>query len=220
VLFISLPFLLNYAFLTHRQGYSPQGRILTPLSWLGAIMLGYFIMHNRKKLYSLLFWFFCLISLFVVALQLLHPYFLYQPTTHEFTSRPGEMFVFLSNTFMFLPSSLPSFIKVDNTGYLPNYFWILGLIIFILTYALLKKEIRFKSSFHYFFSFFLVLGFFFLWCLFPRSVLYPVRAFQYSPQRTLGFYLFPMGKGVIAKKKAELYLHREGSYKILFSTRK
>ena len=220
ILFISLPFLLNYAFLTHRQGYSPQGRILTPLSWLGAIMLGYFIMHNRKKLYSFLFWSFCLISLTVVALQLLHPFFLYQPTTHEFTSRPAEMFVYLSNIFMFLPSSLPSFIKVNNIGYLPNYFWILALIIFILFYTFLKKEIRLKTSFHYFFSFFLVLGFFFLWCLFPRSVLYAVRTFQYSPQKTLGFYLYPMGKGVIAKKEAELYLHREGSYKILFSSRR
>jgi len=220
ILFISLPFLLNYAFLTHRQGYSPQGRVLTPLSWLGVIMLGYFVVYNRKKLFSFLFWLAGLISLAVVVLLLFHPSFLYQPTTHEFTSRPGEMFVYLSNIFIFLPSLLPSFIKVENISYLPNYFWILALIAFILIYALLKREIRLKLSFHYFFSFILILVFFFTWCLFPRSVLYPARTFHYAPQKTLGFYLFPMGKGVVAKKTAELYLHREGSYKILFSTRR
>jgi len=219
-LFLCLPFLLNYAFFTHRQGYSPQGRVLTPLSWVAAILIGYFIVYNRKKLYSYLFWLGSLASLVVVGLLLLHPSFLYQPTTHEYTYRAGDMFTFLSNIYVFLPSFLPSFIKVNNIGYLPNYFWILALLAFILIYILLKREIRLKPSFHFFFSSFLLFTFFFLWCVFPRSVLYPTRTFYYSPQKALGFYLSPMGKGVVAKKMAELYLHRENSYKILFSSRK
>jgi len=219
LLFLCLPFLLNYAFFTHRQGYSPQGRVLAPVSWVGAILIGYFLVYNRKKLYSFLFWFSSLASLVVVGLLLSYPSFLYQPTTHEHTFRAGDMFVSLSNISVFLPSFLPSFIKVKNTGYLPNYFWILAIIAFILIYIFLKREIRLKPSFHSFFCFSLLLVCFFLWIFFPRSVLYPTRTFQYSPQKAMGFYLFPMGKGVVAKKTAELYLHREHSYKILFSSR-
>jgi hypothetical protein len=37
----------------------------------------------------------------------------------------------------------------------------------------------------------------------------------------LGFYLSPMGKGVVVKEsKQEFFLHRENNYKILFSSRR
>ncbi len=151
LLFITLPFILSYAFFTHRQGYCPQGRILASISWVGAVFIGYFIFHNKRKIYSFIFWVFCLISLGTVVILLGHPDFLYQPTTHEFTSRPGGMFAFLSNINIFLPNFLPSFIKVKNTGYLPNYLWVLAVIAFVIVYVFIKRKIHLNSYFHFFF---------------------------------------------------------------------
>jgi len=218
-LLISLPFLFNYAFFTHRQGYSPQARILTPLSWIAAIGIGYFLAYNQKKLYSFLFWFSGLVSLAFAFVLLRNPMFLYQPTTHEFTSRAGDFFISLSNLHFFLPPFLPSFIKVKNIGYLPNYFWILAIGAFILFYIFVKGKIILKYAFHLCFVFLLLGSLFYLRSLYPRTVLYPTQTVSYSPQKAMGFYFFPMGGGVVLKNLGELYLHKEKSYKILFSSK-
>jgi len=172
LLFLFLPFVLNYAFFTHRQGYSPPGRILTPLSWIGVILVSYFLVYNRKKLYSFLFWLSCLVGLVIVVLLLQNPSFLYQPTTHEFTFRGGDLFISLSNLYFHLPSLLPSFIKVNNVGYLPNYVWLILVGIFIVGY-LLKKEYAqpAKSAFQFSFALGSLLLLFFWFALFPRLVL-------------------------------------------------
>jgi hypothetical protein len=221
LLFLTLPYLLNYAFFTHRQGYSPQGRILAPISWVGAIAIGYFYVHNRKKLYSFVFWIFSASSIIIAALLLQNPEFLYQPTTNEFTSRAGDFFVWLSNMHIFLPHLLPSFIKINNLGYIPNYGWILAIVVFASVYAFARRPLELRSSFYTIFGL-AVLGFTFLmWSLYPLPSLYPTQIFRYSPQMALGFYLSPMGKGVVVKEnKQELYLHRQNDYKILFSSRR
>jgi hypothetical protein len=220
LLFIPAPYLLNYAFFTHRQGYSPQGRILTPFSWILGLAVGYFLVHNRKRIYAFLFWFLSIAGIAIALFLLRHPHSLYQPTTNEFTSRAGEMFVELSNMYFFLPHFLPSFIKVDNIGHIPNYLWILAIVIFVCVYALIKKEMPLKKAFYYGFGLALLLCAFLLWVLFPRPSLYDLRTFRYSPQVALGYYLYPMGNGVVVKKTAEFYLHRENDYRILFSSRR
>jgi len=220
LLFIPAPYLLNYAFFTHRQGYSPQGRILTPVSWILGLAVGYFLIHNRKRIYAFLFWFLSTMGVVIAICLLWHPHFLYQPTTNEFTSRAGEMFVHLSNMYIFLPHFLPSFIKVNNIGYVPNYLWILAIVIFVCAYAFIKREMRLKRTFYYVFALSLLFLVFLLWVLFPRPSLYDTRTFHYSPQVALGYYLFPMGDGVVVKKTAEFYLHRGNNYRILFSSRR
>jgi hypothetical protein len=220
LLFIPAPYLLNYAFFTHRQGYSPQGRILTPVSWILALAVGYFLIHNRKKLYTFLFWFLSMMGVAIAIYLLFHPHSLYQPTTNEFTSRAGEMFVHLSNMYIFLPHYLPSFIKVDNMGYVPNYLWILAIALFVCVYAFIKRDIRVKKTFYYAFALSLLLIAFLLWVLFPTPSLHDTRTFNYSSQMALGYYLFPMGDGVVVKKTAEFYLHKEKTYRILFSSRR
>jgi hypothetical protein len=220
LLFIPAPYLLNYAFFTHRQGYSPQGRILTPVSWILGLAVGYFLVHNRKKIYAFLFWFLSFTGFAIALFLLWHPHSLYQPTTNEFTSRAGEMFVHLSNMYIFLPHFLPSFIKVDNIGYIPNYLWILVIVISVCVYVFIKKKILLKKAFYFGFGLSLCVCAFLLWVLFPRPSLYDTRTFRYSPQVALGYYLFPMGDGVVVKKTAEFYLHRENKYRILFSSRK
>jgi hypothetical protein len=220
LLFIPAPYLLNYAFFTHRQGYSPQGRILTPVSWILGLAVGYFLVHNRKRVYTFLFWFLSISGMAIALFLLWHPHSLYQPTTNEFTSRAGEMFVHLSNMYIFLPHFLPSFIKVDNIGYIPNYLWVLAIVIFVCVYAFTKKDAPLKKAFYYGFGVFLLLCAFLLWVLFPRPSLYDTRTFRYSPQVALGYYLFPMGDGVVVKKTAEFYLHDDNDYRILFSSRR
>jgi hypothetical protein len=218
-LLIGLPFLANYALFTHRQGASPQGRVLTPLTWIGAIAIGHFLIHNRRKIFSFFFGIAVAAGLAAASLLLDHPSFLYQPTTHEFTSRPGELFVHLSNLHFFLPPLLPSFIKVDNSRYWPNYIWLAGLVAFILAYALSRLERPLGRAVPAVVIYSALTAAFFLWVLFPRTVLFPVKTVKYSPQRALGFYTFPMGKGVIGREGGDFYLHLERDYKCVFGSR-
>jgi hypothetical protein len=219
LLCLFLPFVVNYAFFSHRQGYSPQGRILAPLTWIGAIFIGYFLIHNKKRFYSGVFVIFSALSLLIPLTLLTHPSFLYQPTTHEVSYRAGDMFVFLGNMHLFLPHLLPSFIKVNNLGYAPNYIWILALAAFILVYIFYRGESKFRAGIRLTGAVILLAAIILLWVAFPRPALYPTQTFQYSEQKAMGFYLSPMGEGVVAKKMAELHLHQEKEYRILFSSR-
>lgn len=225
ILFISLPFLLNYAFFTHRQGYSPQGRVLSPLVWVGCLLTAYFLAYNRKRNYSFLFWAMGIVSLILSLILITHPHFLYQPTTHEFTSRPGDLFVFLSNIKIFLPSWLPSFIKINNLYYWPNYAWLVGIIIFGLIYALRgPKKSRLKNlvstSFPYLVLTLFIILIILLFTLYPQPALYPVQEFHYSNQSSLGFYFPFLQTDVVAKKEAEFYLHASRKYIFLFAAKK
>jgi hypothetical protein len=219
LLLISIPFLLNYAFFTHRQGYSPQARVLAPISWVGAILLSYFVTYNSKKIFSFFFWFLSFLSLASAGLLLLNPSFFYQPTTHEFTSRAGDFFVYLSNLHFSLPPFLPSFIKINNVTYLPNYLWILAIGAFVLFYIYCKKNGSLKRGFHSSFIFILLIASFLLWVLYPRPIAYTVQTVHYSPQRALGFYHSPLERGVVAKESGALYLHFQKSYRFHFSSK-
>lgn len=220
LLFIGLPFLANYALFTHRQGASPQGRVLTPLSWILIIAVGHFLIHNRRRIFSFLFGAAAAAGFLAVPILLTHPSFLYQPTTHEFTSRPGEFFAYLGNLHVFLPPLLPSFIKVDNARYLPNYLWLAAIAVFFLVYVLSRKERPLGRAVPALFVSSALAAGFFLWALFPRGPLYPYRTIAYSNQSTLGFYTFPMGRGAILKDSGDFYLHVEKPYRILFASRK
>jgi hypothetical protein len=220
LLFIGLPFLLNYALFTHRQGASPQGRVLTPLSWILIIAVGYFLVHNRRRIFFFFFGAAAAAGFIIAGILLAHPSFLYQPTTHEFTSRPGEFFAYLGNLHVFLPPYLPSFIKVDNSRYLPNDFWLAAVIVFLLAYVFSRKRRPLGRAVPGLFVSVVLVSGFFLWALFPRSPRYPFKTIDYSTQSTLGFYTLPMGKGVVAKESGDFYLHLERRYRLLFASRR
>jgi len=189
LLFISVPFLLNYAFLTHRQGFCPQGRILTPLSWILIVFVGYFFVYNRKKVYSCLFSIGCAASFCIAVLLLFHPSFLYQSTTHIHTFRAGDLFLFLSSLNFYVPGFLPSFIKINNLSYVPNYVW-LGLILVFLLGYIIKKD-RFFSKKIDAAPVFTILGFVFLFCwlaLYPRAVLIHPQKADFLTGEKLTFY--------------------------------
>ena len=219
---IGLPFVLNYAFFTHRQGFCPQARVLAPLSWIGAVLIGAFLVHNRSRVFSGAFSLCAALGIAVSAVLLFHPSFLYQPTTHEFTQRPGDLFVFLSSLNIFLPPLLPSFLKIDNSGYLPDYLWTAALVLFIVLYVVLAKTRpgRSREGSRLGLTVVLLAVAFALWVYYPRTVLYPSRTFVYSSQKTIGYYPFATGRNVVAKNEGEMYLHEERTYRFVFSSRK
>jgi len=194
-LLICFPYLLNYAFFTHRQGASPQGRVLAPLSWVAAISLGYFLVHNRRKIFSFLFAVAAAASLLMAALLLAQPSFLYQPTTHEFTSRPADLFVHLSNLHFLLPPFLPSFIKVDNTRYWPNYIWLLALTLFIVIYAVSRRPRLLARWVPAAFLSGALLASFFLWALYPELPSILPRPSAIPIRKHSDFILFRSEKG-------------------------
>ncbi len=234
LLFIALPFLLNYAFFTHRQGYCPQGRVLAPISWIGALFVGYFLAANKNRIFAALSRVAAAATAAVTVLLIAHPSALYQPTTHEFTQRPGELFLVLSGMNIFLPFALPSFIKINNLDYLPNYLWIGGAALFALLYAIFRQgtslrggsgppgeargtgRLRLRTAA----ACALLAAAFVLWVYYPRPVLYPTQTLTYAGGQKMGFYLFPLQGDVVAKNHGELYLHADREYKVFFGARK
>ncbi|MCX6566692.1 MAG: hypothetical protein NTW38_09805 [Candidatus Aminicenantes bacterium] len=221
LLLIAGPFILNYAFFTHRQGFCPQGRVLAPISWIGAIAVGYFLERRGNRVFKWMFGLGVAAAAAVSLILLRHPNFLYQPTTHDYTTRAGDLFVHLGNVRLFLPPLLPSFIKVDNAGYLPNYVWAGLVILFLGAYLVFGKagDKPLSRRFHMVAAAALLGGGVCLGVLFPRVPLYPSWPVEYSSGGYLGFYLMPMGRGVVAKKEGELYLHFEKSYRFIFASR-
>ena len=221
-LIIGLPFLLTWVLVTNRAGRCPQGRVLAPLIWIGGLLIAYFLAFNRNRLFRLLFWWSAFLGLAVSGILLSHPSFLYQPTTHEFTERAGDLFVYLSNLHFFLPPFFPSFLQMRNTGYLPNYFWVAGIAAFIAFYIALrnKRSDAWRQGIYALAAGILLLAVFWLWVLYPRSVPYPVKTASYSSQKTLGFYLFPLGRNVVSKTEGEFYLHTDRPRQLFFSSKK
>jgi len=128
-------FVLNHAFSTIRAGYCPQGRYLTPVAWVLLLFAVIYYRESRNRFFKKAFLCLPLYSLFVAAYQVLHPFTLYQPTTHDTLLRPGLMFQNWSNSRIDLPSLLPSYIKTANRGYLPNVV-LLGIFLLLVVLAL------------------------------------------------------------------------------------
>ncbi len=229
LLFIAAPFVLNYAFFTHRQGYAPPGRVLTPLVWTAAAALGYFLAQADRPAFRAAFRTAVLLSVGIAVVLYTHPQFFYQPTTHEFTERPGDLWVWLGNARLFLPSLLPSFIKVDNSAYLPDYLWILGTLGFVLAYALAKRKgpadaepdrpAGGRTAAPVLMLALLAAGSV-LWVLEPRTSLYPYITTAAAPGTEVAYATLPLGKGVIVKPNGELYFHVEKTYRVLLATKR
>lgn len=164
----ALLFILNHAFSTIRAGYCPQGRYLAPATWALLLFALVYYRESRNRLWRRVFLALPLYSLFVTAYQLALPATLYQPTTHDTVQRAGMMFQNWSNSRIDLPSLLPSFVKVDNRGYLPNALF-LALFALLVVLALANKQRLRPSCCRGILAPTLVfLGAFSLACLFPR----------------------------------------------------
>jgi hypothetical protein len=176
--FLTAPYVLSSALLTQRTGYAPQARPIVAVSWGLAILVGNFLAFNRKKIFTILFYIFSIIGLCFVILLLKTPLALYQLTTTGISERFGSLFLQLSNLHFFLPRYLPSYLKVDNTRWVPNYAWFGAVLLFIGLYILSKKhDFRIKNSIHLGIATLGILVIFFWLALYPRTVLlYPERS--------------------------------------------
>lgn len=218
---ITLPFLFNYAFFTHRQGVSPQGRVLAPIIWAGALLLAYFLDGTRSRVFRGAFGIAAAASVALGVLLHFHPDFLYQPTTHEVTERAGALFVYLSNMRIFLPPFLPSFLKFPVQDYPPNTWWIAGSAAFGVLYAVLGRRSTgrpWKTRTHITIACVLLAGIVWMWAWQPRTPLYPTWTSEYPIKTKLGFYLTPAGSGVIVRERGRFYLHEDRPHRIVFAS--
>lgn len=174
LLFITAPYVLFYAFAAQRAGYSPQARPIMAVMWGIAIGLGYFLAYNAKTIFSYLLNFAIALSLLFVWILLQNPLALLQPTTVGTTERGGDLFYRISNLHFYLPNWLPSYIKVEEWRWLPNFAWLGVLVVFLAAYLLVRKhEFSIKFSRHLVLTF-CGLAVFFAWFVFyPRTAPYP-----------------------------------------------
>ena len=142
LLFIVSPYFLNQAFLTQRTGYAPQARPLVAVFWGMGILLGSYLAAERKRFFAPVFRGAVACSFLAVGLLLARPLNLYQETTVGSTERAGGLFSLLSNLHFQITNWLPSYIKVDEWRWWPNFIWPALLVVFIVAYALSKKSAR------------------------------------------------------------------------------
>ena len=189
LLFIVLPYILVSAFLTQRSGYAPQARPLVSVIWGLIIPLGYFLASDAGKIFGYLRNLAIGISLTFVGLLCLNPYALYQETTVGTTERGGLLFYRLSNLHFHLPDYLPSFIKVDNSNWTPNYVWPVLLVLFVAAYLIFRRRgAVLKMSGHVAITGAALALFFVGFVYFPRITLVPPQKTVLQNGETMVFY--------------------------------
>ena len=190
IFFLTAPYVLNSALLTQRTGYAPQARPLVAVSWVLAILIGYFLASNAKKIFTVFFRGFAFIGFFFVFLLLKNPLALYQLTTVGISERFGNLFLRLSNLHFFLPRYLPSYLKVDNSRWIPNYAWLAALLLFMGLYILCKQHnFRINTAFHLGIAISVILIVFWM-VLYPRTVLlYPKNTTYPAGQKITSYSL-------------------------------
>jgi hypothetical protein len=208
ILFLTAPYVLNSALVTQRTSYAPQARPLVSVSWALAIFVGYFLAFNVKKIFTLVFYMFAFIGIFFVFLLLKTPQALYQLTTVGTSDRFGSLFVHLSNLHFFLPQYLPSYLKIDNSRWFPNFIWIGAVLLFVGLYLVIKKhDFRLKMPAHLVLTGLGILLLFFWLCLFPRTVLMNPTNTQFPSGQKMTFY--SIGRVVQMKEPGKFLLPRD-----------
>lgn len=218
ILFLTAPYVLGLAFLTQRGAYAPQARTQVAVFWAMGIFMGYFLVYNKKKIFTYMFSCALLFSYIVVFVLLKNPWALYQSTTSGETQRAGELFLHLSNLHFYLPQFLPSFLKIENRGWTPNYIWILAFVLFVSAYFVIKKH-TFKTKLSVQVSFVcLALIIVFCWgVLFPQFILQSPTNVTMPSGEKLTFY--SLGRVIRMPSPGQFQLPRDNrSYVLTFSS--
>jgi hypothetical protein len=205
-------FILNHAFSTIRAGYCPQGRYLTPVAWALLLLALVYYRESGNAFFKKAFLVLPLYSLFVALYQSVQPSTLYQPTTHDSLLRQGLLFQNLSNSRIHLPGLLPSFIKADNRGYLPNFIF-LGIFLLLVGFSLLRRRRRGGGVIA---SLLLFFSIFSLACLFPRPSLANPQAL--SGPRNLPCRVYFTPAPATGGEKAAWFFSGEGRSRMLIET--
>jgi hypothetical protein len=156
-----------------------------------AVFLGYFLAFNAKKVFTYIFVMFSSFSVLITLLLLRTPRALYQPTTAGETERIGLLFLELSNLHFSLPELLPSFLKIEDSFWLPNIVWVALTVLFVLAYSLTKKHTVPPKYSHFLSGTMIGLGVFYLWFVFyPRTVITHPQNITYSSGEKITFYAY------------------------------
>jgi hypothetical protein len=191
LLLVTSPYVLVSAFLTQRPAYAPQARTLVAVIWVMIIGLGYFVAHNTKKIFAGAFALSSGVTLLVTWLLLRNPLAIYQETTVGNTERGGAIFYILSNLHFDLTGLLPVYIKSRKGAWPLNFYWMGGLAVFVLVYALARRpsrDLSFRWRTHVLFA---AAGgtLFFIWfVIFPRTILSNPVSTAFPTGERLRFY--------------------------------
>ncbi len=142
ILGIATPYVLISAFLTQRTGYAPQARPLVAAIWALIFFLGAYLASERKPAFTGLWhgavgW-----SLLGTWLLLRNPLALYQETTAGAVDRGGDLFCLLSNFHHSLPKLLPSFLKLEDWRWTPNFIWPVAAVVLAGLYFLIRGKAK------------------------------------------------------------------------------
>ncbi len=116
-------YLFFHGFTTIRGAYSPAGRPLMFVYWIGVVFIARYC-FDRPEVPG--FWFrfaagFTFFSTFWLAI---HPLFLYQPVTAATTDGASSWLLFLGSDSVRLPELFPSFLKTSKALNPANIVWI------------------------------------------------------------------------------------------------
>lgn len=201
------PYILFSAWLTQRTGYAPQARPLVAVSWGLILGMIFYLESSPRKILHSGFKVCVFLSLLFPFLQLLYPYSLYQLTTQGETQRAGELFLHLSNMHFDLTKCLPSFLKIDNRYWWPNWCWLVGLTLLFLLYRFLPpvKKISRPVAFSLLPVVLSLVGLYFWFVYYPRVNLG-------TPQTVI----FPQGERILLYPHSRVaHQEKPGRFKLL-----
>jgi len=189
ILLMIAPYIFVSAALTQRTGYAPPARPLIAVIWGPAILVGYFLAHNTKKLFTFTENLGIGLSFVFVGLFCIKPAALYMETTAGTVERGGSLFYLLSNLHFSIPKLLPSFLKVPEWRWTPNFVWPFLILLFMVGYRYARPRTISLKFPHY--QVLAAAGLFicFAWFVFfPRVPIVPERRVSLSPSGSLNFY--------------------------------
>ncbi|MEW6456392.1 MAG: hypothetical protein AB1410_06750 [Acidobacteriota bacterium] len=215
---LSFSFLFNYAFLTHRGGWCPPARPFTAVSFAFIIFLGFFLKENKSKFFMTIFFLSLCLSILISVFLTLDPLALYQPTTHDVKIRAGALFYDLSNLYISLPKFLPSFIKIDNWGYIPNYFWVFLTValIFIYIFKIRKPEFLKKININKILTLIFTLLLVFIFVVFPRIRITGSKRAIYLDRTKVSFH--SIDETTLMEDFGKFSLFNKGKFDFVFTS--
>ena len=202
-------YLFFHAFTTIRGAYSPAGRPLMFVYWIGVVFIAHYY-FDREDVPG--FWFrfaagFTLFSTFWLAI---HPLFLYQPVTATTTEGASSWLLFLGSDFVPLPELFPSFLKTSRTLNPANTAWIAIWGVAILLFYLRRKvTVPFRARAALAFLLFAVLTF--ALCFYPHIHL---RNDQKFISREIRF--FNSSRNLVFHRETGTFRMKAGSHYDIF----
>jgi len=131
---IFISYLLSHAYTTVRGGYSPAARPTLFVFWIMAVFAVAFARDagpGIRRTWSRLL---AGLTIFATVWLFYYPLFLYQPVTREVSQRASGLLSFMSSEAIELAGFFPSFLKMDNSAYLPNWIWLGALSLALAMY--------------------------------------------------------------------------------------